>query len=155
MGMHHGGHRRQRCNGHDENARRFLWGLQRPLGQAVQLQVRQLELKQLEPEPWNGEDMFVQEDIWKDKKKTGPNNGNISAHDENKVVSTNCLFFEMLRCWCNLVFLSSFGWLQMEQDVLRLQVKLKRRLEEQASSDFMNISMTVVLRCMARQGEGS
>ena len=43
----------------------------------------------------------------------------------------------------------------MEQDVLRLQVKLKRRLEEQASSDFMNISMTVVLRCMARQGEGS
>lgn len=38
--------------GHDENARRFLWGLQTPLGQAVQLQVRQLELKQLEPEPF-------------------------------------------------------------------------------------------------------
>lgn len=34
----------------------------------------------------------------------------------------------MLRCCCNLVFLFRWG------DVLRLQVKLKRRLEEQASS---------------------
>ena len=45
--MHHGGHRRQRAR----FPQRLWWGLPRPLGQAVQLQVRQLELKQLEPEP--------------------------------------------------------------------------------------------------------